>query len=142
MRIDDERLSEQVEALRKRVFSFRHKPAINRILVEFAHKMYAVGFSHGKKSTEPPKGQEASASVEAVPNAVKVLTAALKADEGFWITYKANIAMAFYDEYRRTGNNLSHDAVHKVANIAAENFLRLWCEGSHTTGIDKEAGNG
>ena len=49
----------------------------------------------------------------------------LKRDEGFYFSWQSNIAMAFYDEYRRTGNNLSHAKVKKVANEAAKNFLNL-----------------
>jgi len=62
-----------------------------------------------------------------ISEAVSVLTKALKKDERFFMSYQANIAMAFYDEYRRTGNNLSHSKVHTVANKAAINFLNLWC---------------
>lgn len=56
---------------------------------------------------------------------IKNLVKGLKKDKGYYISWKANIAMAFYDEYRRTGNNLSHHKVHAVANRAADNFLKL-----------------
>ena len=49
----------------------------------------------------------------------------LKRDEGFYFSWQSNIAMAFYDEYRRAGNNLSHAKVKKVANEAAKSFLNL-----------------
>ena len=47
----------------------------------------------------------------------------LKSDPEMYYGYQSNIAMAFYDEYRRTGNNLSHEKVHEVANNAAKKFL-------------------
>jgi len=49
----------------------------------------------------------------------------LRSDSGLYYAYQANIAMAFYDEYRRNGNNLPHREVIKVANQAAKNFLNL-----------------
>jgi len=49
----------------------------------------------------------------------------LKKDKGFYFSWQSNIAMAFYDEYRRTGNNLPHKKVIQVANKAAKNFLNL-----------------
>jgi len=57
--------------------------------------------------------------------AIKIVKKKLKSDPDLWLAFKANIAMAFYDEYRREGNNLSHSKVHKVANKAAHNFLKL-----------------
>lgn len=60
--------------------------------------------------------------------AVSVLSKALSADESFYYGWQSNIAMAFYDEYRRAGNNLSHSAVMAVANQAAKNFLDLLVE--------------
>jgi len=57
--------------------------------------------------------------------AFEVFRAELRKDSDLYLAYQANIAMAFYDEYRRTGNNLSYHKVHKVANKAAKNFLDL-----------------
>ena len=48
---------------------------------------------------------------------------ALQNDKDLFLTYQANIAMSFYDEYRRAGNNLSYKKVRQIANIAAKNFL-------------------
>jgi len=48
----------------------------------------------------------------------------LKEDPEMYQGYQANIAMAFYDEYRQTGNNLSYEKVLSVANRAANNFLK------------------
>lgn len=70
-----------------------------------------------------------------VPNAVTVLTKALKEDKEFFYGYQANIAMQFKDEYDREWNelNLHREGVpekvdiHKVANAAAINFLNLLC---------------
>ncbi len=57
--------------------------------------------------------------------AFEVFQEGLRNDAELYYAYQANIAMAFYDEYRRAGNNLSHQKVHKVANQAAKNFLNL-----------------
>lgn len=60
--------------------------------------------------------------------AVTKLATALKDDEGFYIAWQSNIAMAFVDEYRRTKEELAisyitHDELNRVANRAAHNFL-------------------
>jgi len=57
--------------------------------------------------------------------AFKVFAKGLRKDSELFRSYKANIAMAFYDEYRRTGDKLPHKTVREVANRAAENFLYL-----------------
>jgi len=65
--------------------------------------------------------------------AVKHLTTQLKTDAGFREGYKANIAMAFVDEWSNEQFQQSDQddaAVHRLANQAAENFLNLWCGGS------------
>lgn len=66
-----------------------------------------------------------------ISEAVKVLTQALKDDVEFRESYKANIAMAFKDEYFRKKlekNYLNKNDLHLVANQAADNFLNLLCE--------------
>ena len=45
------------------------------------------------------------------------LVHSLKTDEGYYIGWKANIAMAFFDEARKN--------LHEIANTAADNFLQL-----------------
>jgi len=60
-----------------------------------------------------------------IKKAVDTLRKELKNDKDFYYAYQANIAMAFKDEYARTGNNLSYKKVHKVANRAAQNFLNM-----------------
>lgn len=69
-----------------------------------------------------------------VQDAVKVLTEALVRDPGYRISWQANIAMAFLDEYELEtvpeGESLTDDArtaMHKIANQAADNFLNLLC---------------
>jgi hypothetical protein len=57
--------------------------------------------------------------------ACKVVFDALRNDEDYYRSWKDNIAMTFYDEYRRTGNKLPYYRVHLVANEAAKNFLDL-----------------
>ena len=65
-----------------------------------------------------------------ISKAVKVLTQAIKEDPDFYIAYQANIAMQFYDEYRRRrkdkGSSLNITEVHEVANQGAKNFIDLW----------------
>ncbi len=59
---------------------------------------------------------------------VKILTKALREDPGLYISYQANIAMAFVDEFKsRNSNEEFIDCdIHEVANTAAKNFLNLW----------------
>ena len=59
-----------------------------------------------------------------ISKAVDILRAELKKEEGTYIAWKANIAMAFYDEWRR---NEKKD-IHKIANKAADNFLKQLIE--------------
>lgn len=51
----------------------------------------------------------------------------LKSDLGYWMAWKANIAMAFKDEWQKTVDNgglpATPDQIHKIANDAAEYFL-------------------
>lgn len=58
-----------------------------------------------------------------ISNAVKVLTKALREDKEFYCSYQANIAMAFKDEYARSGGK---ENIHELANRAADNFMQLW----------------
>jgi len=76
-----------------------------------------------------------------VSRAVKRLTKALLEDKGFYYSYQANIAMAFYDEliknkeiinyyskknYTQNENDL-HLTLHEITNNAAKRFLDSWC---------------
>lgn len=64
---------------------------------------------------------------------IERLVGALKSDEGYRISWKANIAMAFVDEMHRDAikspneDNRSYlvtpDMLHKIANQAADNFI-------------------
>lgn len=59
--------------------------------------------------------------------AVMWLTYQLRKDKGYWISYQANIAMAFYDEYSRSVKfGDTQIDLHGIANRAAENFMQLW----------------
>lgn len=53
----------------------------------------------------------------------------IKEDPDLFDVWKANIAMAFKDEYSRhkkaNGRQLSYESVHDISNRAAENFLKL-----------------
>lgn len=76
-------------------------------------------------------GEELMTHIESdIPNAIKALTKALAEDtsEGsYYYTWQANIAMAFYDEYRREmGDSPKMNVfIHEIANNAAKNFLNL-----------------
>jgi hypothetical protein len=61
--------------------------------------------------------------------AVKVLIEALKTNEDYRRSWNDNIAMAFKDEYSR--NRLKYKTrqdIHKIANTAANDFLKLLCK--------------
>ena len=47
-------------------------------------------------------------------------------DESYYISWQANIAMAFYDECVRNqiDDDLPLELLHKIANKAADNFLK------------------
>lgn len=87
--------------------------------------------------------------------AVRTLTTALSEDPDFRRSWTANIAMAFFDEVRRTPQfsndqgqigNLTHDRLHEASNKAAEHFLDLLCmdnekpetKGSHSCIMDQK----
>jgi len=57
--------------------------------------------------------------------AVEKLCKELKEDEGYYIVWKANIAMAFKDEFYRTYPENELAEIHNIANNAADNFLKL-----------------
>lgn len=64
-----------------------------------------------------------------VPEAVTTVCQALITDEGYRIGWQANIAMAFYDEFRNTyGGDAGIDELGEIANRAAVNFLSRLCE--------------
>lgn len=69
--------------------------------------------------------------VVSIEDAINAYRIAFNKKDGFKDTYIANIAMAFKDEYSRwkkkkKGVNLNFNDIHKIANIAAENFINLW----------------
>lgn len=58
--------------------------------------------------------------------AVKALQKALKKDDGYRETWEANIAMAFYDEYRRNPKRYKNRGDQlEIARNAAGNFLDM-----------------
>jgi hypothetical protein len=75
-------------------------------------------------------GNELMAKIESnVPNAIKALVKALKEDGSYYYSWQANIAMAFYDEWKRNDKEgyCKDQHLHVVANKAAMNFLDLLC---------------
>lgn len=65
---------------------------------------------------------------EDIKQAVDTLVAALRQDEDYRRSWRANIAMSFYDEVMRKdpeGRRVAN--LHETANVAAENFLTMLC---------------
>lgn len=66
-----------------------------------------------------------------IKEAVEILIEALKKDEGYRISWQANIAMVFKDEFSNFSDSkigfISLDDVHVIANKASDNFLNLLC---------------
>lgn len=66
-------------------------------------------------------------------DAVDIVVEALKNDPAYYVSWKANIAMSFKDEFerhlkeqgKRTAVSKLNLNIHKVANTAADNFLNL-----------------
>jgi hypothetical protein len=63
---------------------------------------------------------------------IEQLQEALKTDEGYRLSWQANIAMAFVDAFKshqqKVGRkHVADQEVHKVANDAADNFLNTLC---------------
>jgi len=62
--------------------------------------------------------------------AMKIVIKELKKDECYYIGWKANIAMAFYDEVTNypvlcCDRNTHKELIHTACNKAADNFLKL-----------------
>jgi hypothetical protein len=60
-----------------------------------------------------------------IKTAVTKLCQSLKEDESYYISWKSNIAMAFYDEFYKTYPDNELAQIHTIANTAADNFLKL-----------------
>lgn len=63
-------------------------------------------------------------NAESLKYGVELLCNALREDPNYYISWQANIAMAFKDEYDRTSDVFKND-IHTIANEAAKNFLNL-----------------
>lgn len=63
--------------------------------------------------------------------AITTLQKALKEDPGYRYSWLANIAMSFKDEWQKSCDNgglpATPDQIHEIANVAADNFLKLLC---------------
>jgi hypothetical protein len=58
--------------------------------------------------------------------AMKIVTKHIKKDKEYREGWKANIAMSFYDEVRRSGEKyMSSVRLSRLANKAADSFLRM-----------------
>ena len=57
---------------------------------------------------------------------INTLIKNLKKDSGYYESWKANIAMAFKDEYGRCEKRYKNrNDIHRIANKSADNFLNL-----------------
>lgn len=63
--------------------------------------------------------------VNEIGEAIKHIQKHLNEDEDYYMSWQANIALQFYDEYRRHDTILPHAKLHEIANNAAKNFLNL-----------------
>lgn len=62
---------------------------------------------------------------EELKNAVALLCKELKADEGYRMSWQANIAMFVFDACRRAG--IDSDELHAACNKGASEFLTVLC---------------
>ena len=67
--------------------------------------------------------------IESVEEAMKVLGKALANDDGYYMGWKANIAMAVFDEFGE--DKLQGDLVHNAANRGAKRFIKLCFDVDH-----------
>ena len=56
---------------------------------------------------------------------IKSLQVALRKDYGYYIGWKCNIAMAFYDEALKQKSRDSHKKIMAISNQAAINFIQM-----------------
>ncbi len=64
-------------------------------------------------------------SCDSIAEAMAVLKDALLNDVAYRLGWKANLAMAYYDETVRQNIGISHDELNKISNKAADNFIKL-----------------
>lgn len=65
-----------------------------------------------------------------VPISISIITRAIKMDPSYREGWKANIAMAFQDEFTRQLEAtpiIGVDTIHTISNAAADNFLNSLC---------------
>lgn len=65
-----------------------------------------------------------------IQEAVKVLVKNLKEDKDYRMTWQANIAMSFFDQYENISGPMDssqRNTIHTIANKAADNFLDTLC---------------
>lgn len=93
--------------------------------ITFGHPFQPVRLSTQNPFEEVPQPRLVSP--------IDALVSALKNDDGYRETWKANLAMAFVDEYKKWGDGQSIGGpadrmeLHLLANKAADNFLNTLC---------------
>jgi len=65
--------------------------------------------------------------MKGIKKEVDILRKALKTDPGYRMSWQANIAMSFFDEYKRSKGLVGTEKLHGICNRAADNFLSLLC---------------
>lgn len=66
-----------------------------------------------------------------IQEAMKIVTREIANDPNYRITWQANIAMAFKDQWMKTmeinSDCVDYKTIHDIANKAANNFLDILC---------------
>lgn len=76
-----------------------------------------------ERGTDPMKAMDLGVTLE---RSIQKLGSELKEDPEYFYAWQANIAMAFFDEYRRNNKKYKNrDDLLKISNEAAKNFLSL-----------------
>lgn len=67
----------------------------------------------------------------------------IKKDKELYYAWQSNIAMAFYDEYRRCEKKYKNlNDIHRIANDGAKNFLNLLVKKKAMPSTTRQTGSG
>lgn len=95
------------------------------------HDNWVKGELAGEYDTHEAYSLQMGINSTTVSQAIDRLIKALKEDEGYWDSWKANIAMSIHDEWysqdwsKVKGTDAEGELIHKVFNNGAERFLQL-----------------
>jgi hypothetical protein len=95
---------------------------------------FARSYRSKENFSKLEKDVELVAMESELSKAMKIVTAAIKNDPSYRITWQANIAMAFKDEYSTITaehgidvDDVETNMIHDIANKAADKFLKILC---------------